>query len=139
MAGINVRIGYGGHRLLQRAPYLESELLLHPHVHCVAPAGGLSPDRTHWIAARSGFFLPLHVLSRVFRGKFVARLRELHAAGKLGFHGDLMSLAAPAAFASLLRGLFRSDWVVYAKRPFGVAEHALLFRLLHASGAKFVP
>lgn len=69
----------------------------------------------------------------------MAGLRELHAAGKLGFHGDLMSLAAPAAFASLLRGLFRSDWVVYAKRPFGGAEHALLSRLLHAPGAKFVP
>jgi hypothetical protein len=99
----------------------------HPHVHCVVPAGGLSPDRTRWIAARTGFFLPVRVLSRVFRGKFVAGLRELHAAGKLGFHGGLVGLAAPAAFASWLRGLFRSDWVVYAKRPFGGAEHALRY------------
>jgi hypothetical protein len=71
-----------------KAPHTwNQKLLLHPHVHCVASAGGLTPDRTHWVAARSGFFLPVHVLSRVFRGKFVAGLRELHAAGKLGFHG----------------------------------------------------
>ena len=93
------------------------KLLHHPHVHCVVPAGGLSPDHTRWIAPRIGFFLPVRVLSRVFRGKFVAGLRELHAAGKLGFHGGLEHLAAPAAFAAMLRGLFRSDWVVYAKRP----------------------
>jgi hypothetical protein len=99
----------------------------HPHVHCVVPAGGLSLDHTRWIAARTGFFLPVRVLSRVFRGKFVAGLRELHAAGKLGFHGGLEGLAAPAAFAAMLRGLFRSDWVVYAKRPFGGAEHALRY------------
>ena len=79
------------------------KLLHHPHVHCVVPAGGLSPDHTRWIAARTGFFLPVRVLSRVFRGKFVAGLRELHAAGKLGFHGSLAALAAPAAFAAMLR------------------------------------
>ena len=103
------------------------KLLHHPHVHCVVPAGGLSPDHKRWIAARPGFFLPVRVLSRVFRGKFVAGLRELHAAGKLGFHGKLEGLAAPAAFASMLRSLFRSDWVVYSKRPFGGAEHALRY------------
>ena len=69
----------------------------------------------------------MRVLSRVFRGKFVAGLRELHAAGKLGFHGGLVGLAAPAAFAAMLRGLFRFDWVVYSKRPFGGAEHALRY------------
>src|SRR5882724_826600 len=103
------------------------KLLHHPHVHCVVPAGGLALDHTRWIAARHGFFLPVRVLRRVFRGKFVAGLRELHAAGKLGFHGGLEGLAAPAAFAALLRGLFCSDWVVYAKRPFGGAEHALRY------------
>src|SRR5215470_16723462 len=97
----------------------------HPHIHCVVPGGGLSPDHTRWISARSGFFLPVRVLSRVFRGKFVAGLRELHATGKLGFHGALAGLAAPVAFAAVLRSLFRVDWVVYAKRPFGGAEHAL--------------
>src|ERR1035438_8097213 len=101
--------------------------LVASHVHCVVPAGGLSPDRTRWIAARTGFFLPVRVLSRVFRGKFVAGLRELHAAGKLGFHGGLVGLAAPGAFAVMLRGLFCSDPVVDAKRPFGGAEHALRY------------
>jgi len=103
------------------------KLLHHPHVHCVVPAGGLSPDHTRWIAAKPGFFLPIRVLSRVFRGKFVAGLRELHAAGKLGFHGALAGYAAPAAFAAMLRSLFRSDWVVYCKRPFGGAEQALRY------------
>jgi hypothetical protein len=103
------------------------KLLHHPHVHCVVPAGGLSPDHTRWIAAAPGFFLPVRALSRVFRGKFVAGLRQLHAAGKLGFHGNLERLIAPAAFAATLRTLFREDWVVYAKRPFGGAEHALRY------------
>jgi len=103
------------------------KLLHHPHVHCVVPAGGLSLDHTRWVAAPPGFFLPVRVLSRVFRGKFVAGLRALHTAGKLGFHGKLEALAAPAAFAAMLRTLFRADWVVYAKRPFGGAEHALRY------------
>ena len=96
-------------------------------MHCVVPAGGLSPDHTRWIASKPGFFLPVRVLSRVFRGKFVAGLRKLHAAGKLSFHGALAGYAAPAAFAAMLRSLFRSDWVVYCKRPFGGAEHALRY------------
>ena len=103
------------------------KLLHHPHVHCVVPAGGLAPDHSRWIAAPPGFFLPVKVLSRVFRGKFVAGLRKLHAAGGLTFHGGLAPMAAPAAFAAMLRSLFRSDWVVYAKRPFGGAEHALRY------------
>jgi len=103
------------------------KLLHHPHVHCVVPAGGLSPDHTRWIAAPPGFFLPVKVLSRVFRGKFVAGLRELHANGSLEFHGGLAPLQSPPAFAALLRSLFRSDWVVYSKRPFGGAEHALRY------------
>ena len=103
------------------------KLLHHPHVHCVIPAGGLSPDRARWVAARPGFFLPVRVLSRVFRGKFVAGLRKLHAAGKLTFHGGLTPLTDPTVFAARLRPLFRSDWVVYAKRPFGGAEHALRY------------
>ena len=99
----------------------------HPHVHCVVPAGGLSPDHTRWMAARRRFFLPVRVLNRVFLGKFVAGLRELHTTGRLGFHGNLTPLTAPAIFAAMLRDLFRSDWVVYAKRPFGGAEHALRY------------
>ncbi len=103
------------------------KLLHHPHVHCVVPAGGLSPDHTRWIAARPCFFLPVRALSRVFRGKFVAGLRSLHTHGKLTFHGEMAALAQPSAFSALLRGLFRSDWVVYAKRPFGGAEHVLRY------------
>jgi hypothetical protein len=101
------------------------QLLHHPHVHCVVPAGGLSPDHSRWIPASVNFFLPVKVLSRVFRGKFVEGLRELHSQGKLGFHGALSHLQSPSAFAAMLRGLFRSEWVVYCKRPFGGAEHVL--------------
>src|ERR1039457_3811531 len=113
------------------------QLLHHPHVHCVVPAGGLAPDHSHWVPGRHNFFLPVKVLSRVFRGKFVAGLRELHAAGQLGFHGALDHLRTPAAFAAFLRPLFRSDWVVYYKRPFGVAEYLRRF-LLHALSRGFV-
>jgi len=103
------------------------QLLHHPHVHCVVPAGGLAPDHSRWIAAPHGFFLPVKALSSVFRGKFVAGLRTLHREGKLGFHGVLSQLQPQPAFAAMLRGLFRSDWVVYSKRPFGGAEHALRY------------
>src|SRR6202158_1083890 len=99
----------------------------HPHVHCVVPAGGLSLDRTHWIPSRSRFFLPVKVLSRVFRGKFVAALKRNFRQGKLGFHGHLKPLAHPKAFSAWTRTLFRNDWHVYSKRPFGSAEHALCY------------
>jgi hypothetical protein len=81
-------------------------------VHCVIPAGGLAPEHDRWIPARASFFLPVKVLSRVFRGKFVAGLRALHADGKLGFYGALSPLQEAAAFRAMLRGLFRSGWVV---------------------------
>ena len=103
------------------------QLLFHPHVHCVVPAGGLAFDHSRWVTAQHGFFLPVKVLSRVFCGKFVAGLRKLHAQGKLGFHGALIPLAKPQAFASWIRTLYRHDWVVYSKPPFGGAEHALRY------------
>jgi Putative transposase/Transposase zinc-binding domain len=99
----------------------------HPHVHCVVPAGGLSPDHSRWIDSQQNFFLPVEVLREVFRGKFVDGLKELHAAHKLGFHGTLAPLQNPKAFASWLRPLFRTKWVVYSKRPFGGAQHALRY------------
>jgi len=99
----------------------------HPHVHCVIPAGGLSSDHTRWIKPRYPFFLPVKVLGRVFRGKFVAALRDAFAEGKLSFYGNLISLAQPKTFSSWLRPLFRQDWVVYSKRPFGGPEHALRY------------
>jgi hypothetical protein len=101
------------------------QLLHHPHVHCVVPAGGLAPDHTRWVGAPPHFFLPVKVLSRVFRGKFVAGLRELYRDGELAFPGALAHLRTPQAFAAWLRPLFRSDWVVYSKRPFGGPEHVL--------------
>src|ERR1035441_2742281 len=99
----------------------------HPHVHCVAAAGGLAPDHTHWIASRHSFFLPVKVLSRVFRGKFVAGLKTAFHQDKLEFYGHLAPLAEPQTFAAWLRSLFRHDWVVYAKPPFGGPEHALRY------------
>jgi hypothetical protein len=99
----------------------------HPHVHCVVPAGGLSPDRTRWIQPPYSFFLPVKVLGRVFRGKFVAGLKRVHRQGQLGFHGQLKFLAHPKAFASWQRQLFRDDWVVYCKRPFGGPEHVIRY------------
>ena len=99
----------------------------HPHVHCVLPAGGLSPDHRHWIHPRYRFFLPVKVLRRVFRGKFVAALKRAFADGQLGFYGDLKLLAEAKAFSSFLRPLFRHDWVVYCKPPFGGPEYVLQY------------
>jgi len=101
------------------------KLGLHPHVHCVIPAGGLSLDHTHWIKSRSRFFLSIKVLRRVFRGKFVAALKQAFHSGRLSFRGNLVALAQPKTFAAWLRSLFRKDWVVYAKRPFGGPEYVL--------------
>ena len=102
-------------------------LQFHPHVHCVVAAGGLAPDHSTWISARRSFFLPIRVLSRVFRGKFVVGLRHAFHQGALQFHGDLLPLAQPRAFARWLRVLFRHDWVVYSKPPFGGPEHVLRY------------
>src|SRR5712672_242360 len=103
------------------------KLELHPHVHCVVPAGGLSADRTRWIKLRYDFFLPVKVLGRVFRGKFVAALQRAFQDGRLSFHGNLKLLAQPKTFAAWRRLLFRKDWVVYSKRPFGGPEHVLRY------------
>jgi hypothetical protein len=94
-------------------------LLLHPHIHCAIPAGGLSPDRSRWIRSRNGFFLPVKVLSRVFRGKFLAGLKRLYRGKQLQCGGPSAALADPHEFAQLLRRLHRQDWVVYAKPAFG--------------------
>ena len=98
----------------------------HPHVHCVVPGGGLSPDATRWIACRPGFFLPVRVLSRVFRGKFLALLRAAFDQGKLAFHGQLRALAEAGAFHHRLAAA-HTEWVVYAKPPFGGPEQVLKY------------
>ena len=96
----------------------------HPHVHCIVPAGGLAPDG-RWIASSRRFFLPVRVLSRLFRGKFVAGLKQLSHQNKLQFHGSCTPLVQQKHFRHFLHQLFRKDWVVYAKPPFGGAEHVL--------------
>jgi hypothetical protein len=97
----------------------------HPHVHCVVPGGGPSADRTRWVGCRSGFFLPVKVLSRLYRRLFLTRLQAAFDAGQLRFFGTLASLAARGAFAACLRPLRAIPWVVYAKRPFGGPEQTL--------------
>ena len=103
------------------------KLQIHPHVHCVVPAGGLSLDHTRWIPSRPRFFLPLPVLRRRFRGKFVAGLKSAFQHQQLHFCGDLALLAQPKTFASWLRPLFRKNWVVYCKPPFGGPEYVLQY------------
>jgi len=102
-------------------------LQFHPHVHCVAAAGGLAPDHLRWIPSPRAFFLPVKALSRVFRGKFDDGLKAAFHHNQLEFHGDLARLADPRAFAAWTRPLFRHKWVVYAKPPFGGPEHALRY------------
>jgi Putative transposase/Transposase zinc-binding domain len=99
----------------------------HPHLHCVVSGGGPSLDGTRWVACRPGFFLPVRVLSRLFRRLFLQDLQAAFAAGQLGFFGDLVHLADPAAFAERLAQLRRTDWVVYAKPPFGGPEQVLAY------------
>jgi predicted RNA-binding Zn-ribbon protein involved in translation (DUF1610 family) len=102
-------------------------LMLHPHVHCVIPFGGLSADHQSWVRPRYPFFLPVKVLSRVFRGKFVAGLKRAFRRKLLQLKGELQQLAYPKGFAAFLRTLFREDWVVYAKPSFGGAESVLRY------------
>jgi ribosomal protein L37AE/L43A len=92
-------------------------LTLHPHVHCIVTGGGLAPDASRWVAGRSDFFLPVRILSRVFRGKFLSGLRAAFRQGRLRFHGRLKTLARPERFHRLLDETVRTEWVVYAKPP----------------------
>ena len=102
-------------------------LLFHPHIHCVIPGGGFARDRSHWIHPQYPFFLPVKVLSKVFRGKFVAGLKCAHRQGRLIFAGSIEPLAEGKCFAAFLRTLFRQDWVVYAKPAFGGPEQVLRY------------
>ena len=106
----------------------------HPHLHCIVPGGGLSMDRRRWIGTRSPeFFLPVRVLSALFRGKFLHHLQALHRQGKLQFPGKLRELESPRAFRELLAPLFDQPWVVYCKPPFGGPVKVLeyLARYIH--------
>ena len=104
-----------------------SALTHHPHVHCIVPGGGLSPDGARWISCRRGFFLPVRVLSRLFRRLMCERLAAAHAAGALQFFGDHAALCDADAFRAFLKPLRRIDWVVYAKAPFAGPEQVLSY------------
>lgn len=104
-----------------------SAMTHHPHVHGIVPGGGLSPDGERWVACRHGFFLPVRVLSRLFRRRFIEALEKCHGAGQLQFFGDHAALADPDAFADWLQPLRHQEWVVYAKRPFAGPEAVLAY------------
>lgn len=103
-------------------------LLFHPHLHCVVTGGGLANDGSRWVTGRQGYFLPVKVLGRLFRGKFLAGLKQAYREGHLQMHGALATLAEPQVFRLWLDPLYRKDWVVFAKRPFGGATQ--VFRYL---------
>jgi len=105
-----------------------SALIHHPYVHVIVPGGGLSPDGSRWTACKPGFFLPVRVLSRLFRRLFLDGLAALHKAGRLVLLGGLAPLAATDAFDAALAPLRRFDWFVYAKRPFAGPQAVLAYR-----------
>jgi hypothetical protein len=100
-------------------------LMHHPHIHFLVPGGGIAPDGQSWIACRSGFFLPVRVLSRMFRGLFLHSLEKAFTAGELNFFSAHRRLYEPAAFGRYLTPAWNADWVVYAKRPFAGPEQVL--------------
>src|SRR5207237_8966771 len=104
-----------------------SAMTHHPHVHMIVPGGGISLDGERWVACRPGFFLPVRVLSRLFRRLFREKLIAIHQAGRLKFFGDHAALADAQAFAAYLAPLRRAEWVVNAKRPFGAPRPVLAY------------
>jgi hypothetical protein len=104
-----------------------SAMTHHPHVHMIVPGGGISLEGKHWVSCRPGFFLPVRVLSRLFRRLFLEKLVAAHQAGLLHFFGQHAPLASSNAFAAYLRPLRRIEWVVYSKRPFGGPEAVLAY------------
>ena len=104
-----------------------SALTHHPHVHGIVPGGGLSLDGERWVACRHGFFLPVRVLSRLFRRRFLEALEQAHRAGRLQFFGEYASLAQARAFTDWLAPLRKCEWVVYAKRPFAGPQAVLAY------------
>jgi hypothetical protein len=99
----------------------------HPHLHCIVPGGGLSSDGTRWIASQENFFLAVHVLSQVFRGKFLDQLKKAYRAGRLKCIGRAKLLSQRKVFHQLLDRLYSKGWVVYAKQPFGGPEQVLAY------------
>ena len=99
----------------------------HPHLHCIVPGGGIGLDAERWVSCRDGFFLPVRVLSRLFRGKFIAQLQQAWEQQQLRFHGSLRQLEHPKAWEACLESLRDKDWVVYAKPPFGGPQQVLKY------------
>jgi hypothetical protein len=104
-----------------------SAMTYHPHIHIITPGGGISLDGTRWVPCRSGFLLPVRVLSRLFRRLFLAGLADAHAAGRLAFFGELGDLRSRSAFADFLAPLRKKNWFVYAKPPFAGPEAVLAY------------
>ena len=104
-----------------------SAMTHHPHVHMIVPGGGISLDDQRWVSCRSGFFLPVRVLSRLFRRLFLEKLVAAHQAGRLSFFGDNIHLADAQSFTAFLAPLRKAEWVVYAKPPFGGPEAVLAY------------
>lgn len=104
-----------------------SALTHHPHVHGIVPGGGLAPDGKTWVACRPGFFLPVRVLSRLFRRRFLEGLEQLHRAARLQFFGEHVALQDAKAFADWLAPMRQQEWVVYAKRPFAGPQAVLAY------------
>jgi len=100
-------------------------LVLHPHLHCIVPGGGPSLDGERWVAAREGFLLPVRVLAAVFRGKFLAGLKQLHQEGRLSLTGEAERLRDPFELLNFLDPLYKKSWCVYSKPPFGGPEQVL--------------
>lgn len=103
------------------------KLDLHPHLHCVVPGGGISLDGTRWVSCPRGFFMPVKLLGRLFRGKFLAYLKAAHRRGELTCKGRLQFLESYREFNAWLSPLYKKDWVVYAKPPWNGPEHALKY------------
>ena len=104
-----------------------SALTHHPHLHCIIPGGGLSIDQKRWVRCRTGFFLPVRVLSRLFRRLFLEKLIAAHRAGELHFYAAHAALANPDTFSDFLAPVRKVDWVVYAKRPFAGLKSVLAY------------
>jgi Putative transposase len=105
----------------------DSAMTHHPHVHMIVPGGGIALDGSRWVSCRPGFFLPVRVLSRLFRRLFLVMLLAAHKAGRLQFFGQHMALANIQPFTAYLAPLRRTEWVVYAKRPFGGPQAVLAY------------
>ena len=102
-------------------------LMHHPHLHCVVPGGGLSANRSSWVPCRENYFLPIHVLSAVYRGKFLEYLRAAYEAGELRFSGEMAHLSDSRRFRDWCFGLRKKGWIVYSKAPFGGPEQVLKY------------